>query len=140
MARVEAARELLAPRKDVWAFVAEPYHLADWWPGVAGVQPDRRGFAPGARWEVRGADRPTLFRAPSSTGMLIVLEVEAPSRWRFQLTGDRLEAELRLDALTAERTLATLSVEGPLLVGLRRSFARKALGRLYALCQTGAGP
>ena len=22
----------------------------DWWPGIPGVQPDRRGFAPGARW------------------------------------------------------------------------------------------
>ena len=37
MPRVEAARELLAPREDVWAFLAEPHHLADWWPGIAAV-------------------------------------------------------------------------------------------------------
>ena len=34
-------------RADVWAFLAEPYHLSDWWPGITGVEPDRRGFAPG---------------------------------------------------------------------------------------------
>ena len=48
----ESSLELLAPRADVWAFVAEPYHLSDWWPGVSGVEPDRRGLAPGARWKL----------------------------------------------------------------------------------------
>ena len=47
----EASRELLAPRADVWAFLAEPFHLSNWWPGITGVEPDRRGFAPGARWK-----------------------------------------------------------------------------------------
>ena len=58
----EATAELLASREDVWAFLAEPYHLADWWPGIGGVQPDRRGLAPGARWEVYGGSSPTLLR------------------------------------------------------------------------------
>src|SRR5207249_873445 len=49
----EAARELLASRADVWAFLSEPYRLSDWWPGILGLEPDRRGFAPGARWKVR---------------------------------------------------------------------------------------
>ena len=53
-----AARELLAPREDVWLFLAEPHHLSDWWPGVAGVTPDRRGLAPGARWKLHAAMRP----------------------------------------------------------------------------------
>ena len=32
--KYSASRELLAPRADVWAFLAEPYHLSDWWPGL----------------------------------------------------------------------------------------------------------
>ena len=59
--RAEAARELLAARADVWAFLAEPHHLPDWWPDMHGVEPDRRGFAPGARWVVRGLDRRPLL-------------------------------------------------------------------------------
>ena len=34
----EASLELLAPREHVWAFLAEPYHLPDWWPGITGVE------------------------------------------------------------------------------------------------------
>ena len=48
---------LLAARSDVWSFLAEPHHLADWWPRIRGVQPDRRGFAPGARWGVMTLER-----------------------------------------------------------------------------------
>ena len=55
MKRGEASRELLAARADVWAFLAEPHHLADWWPRMRGVQPDRRGFAPGALGVVHDA-------------------------------------------------------------------------------------
>jgi uncharacterized protein YndB with AHSA1/START domain len=138
MPRVEASRELLAPREDVWAFLAEPHHFSDWWPGVAAVQPDRRGFAPGARWQVHGTNRPSLFRRPSPTGMLLVLAIEPRERWAFQLTGERLEVELRLRASAPDRTLATLAVTGPWLIGLGRSFPRNALARLHALCQTAA--
>ena len=60
--RMQATRELLAPRPDAWGFVAEPFHLADWWPGVSGVQPDRRGSAAGARWEIVASREPTLLR------------------------------------------------------------------------------
>ena len=52
MPRVAATRELLAPREEVWRFLVEPHHLPDWWPGVRGVHPDRRGLAPGARWQL----------------------------------------------------------------------------------------
>jgi uncharacterized protein YndB with AHSA1/START domain len=34
---IEASRVLLAPRVDVWALLAEPYHLPDWWPSYTGV-------------------------------------------------------------------------------------------------------
>jgi hypothetical protein len=134
----EAARELLAPRADVWAFLSEPYHLPDWWPGIGGLQPDRRGFAPGARWQIVGENRPSLLRRPNMSGILLVLAVEPFERFAFQLTGERLDVELRLSEPQPERTLVRLSVSGPMLIGLRRSLPGKALGRLHALVQTAA--
>jgi uncharacterized protein YndB with AHSA1/START domain len=136
--RVEAARELLAPREDVWAFLAEPRHLADWWPGIAAVEPDRRGLAAGARWQIRGTNRPSFFRSPNPSGMLLVLAAARPERIAFQLTDERVEAELRLEATAPDRTFATLSVSGPWLIGLGRSFPHRALNRLYGLVQTAA--
>jgi uncharacterized protein YndB with AHSA1/START domain len=135
--RVKATRELLAPRDDVWAFVAEPFNLPNWWPRVGGVQPDRRGFAPGARWHVQAENQPSLFRRPEAVGTLIVLDVQPPRRLAFQLTGDRLHVELELEDLAPTRSSATLSIEGPFLIGLSRSLPRQALARLHALCQTG---
>jgi hypothetical protein len=138
MPTYEAARELLAPRADVWAFLSEPYNLPDWWPGIGGLQPDRRGFAPGARWQVVGENRPSLFRKPNMSGMLLVIVVEPYERFAFQLTGERLDAELRLSESQPNRTLVRLTVSGPLLIGLRRSFPAKALDRLHGLVQTAA--
>ena len=77
MPRYAADRVLLAPIDDVWTFLAEPYNLADWWPGVSGVEPDRRGLAPGARWKVLGPDRAGYFRKPMAAGTLLVLDVGA---------------------------------------------------------------
>jgi uncharacterized protein YndB with AHSA1/START domain len=137
--RVEAERELLAAREDVWAFLAEPRHLADWWPGIQAVEPDRLGLAPGARWQVRRNDRATLLRRPRSTELLLVREVARPSALAWHLTGSRLDVELSLEPAGTERTLARLRIEGPWLVGLSASLPRTALGRLHALCQTAAG-
>ena len=138
MPAFNATRELLAPRADVWAFLSEPYNLPDWWPGIGGLQPDRRGFAPGARWQVVGENRPSLFRKPNMTGMLLVLAVEPYERFAFQLTGEHLDAELRLSEVRPDRTRVRLTVSGPVLSGLRRSMPEKALGRLHALVQTAA--
>jgi len=138
MPSFEAARELLAPRADVWEFLSEPYNLPDWWPGIGGLQPDRRGFAPGARWRVVGENRPSLFRRQNMSGVLLVVAVEPFERFAFQLTGERLDVELRLSEPQPKRTLARLSVSGPALIGLRRSLPQKALTRLHALVQTGA--
>jgi uncharacterized protein YndB with AHSA1/START domain len=135
--RVAASRKLLAPREDVWKLISEPYRLRDWWPGIAGLQPDRRGSAPGARWQLVGDDNPRWLRRPNMTGVLLVLAVEPPEHLAFLLTGDRLQVDLRL-ADAGSRTLATLIVEGPPLIGLRRRLPERALARLYALCQTGA--
>ena len=135
-----AARELLAPREHVWAFLAEPNHLSDWWPGINSVQPDRRGLAPGARWRIQGLGRPTYVvgRRPDVAGTLIFLDVRPPEFAAWQFVQARLDVELRLTEAAANRTRAELTIGAPLLAGLRRSLPHKALTRLYALCQTGA--
>lgn len=138
MPTYDAERELLAPRADVWAFLSEPYNLPDWWQGISGLQPDRRGFAPGARWQIVGENRPSLFRRPNMSGVLLVLAVEPYERFAFQLTGERLDVDLRLSEPRPNVTLARLSVSGPFLIGLRRSLPEKALDRLHGLVQTAA--
>ena len=131
-------RELLAPLEDVWLFLAEPHHLADWWPGVAGVSPDRRGLAPGARWRLHAGMRPSLFRRPAVESTLMVLEVEPPTRVAWYMTSERIDVDLALEDAGNRHTRAHLTVSGPFLVGLRRSLPRTALNRLHALCQTAA--
>jgi uncharacterized protein YndB with AHSA1/START domain len=145
VSRFAATRELLAPVGDVWSFVAEPYHLSDWWPGVAGVEPDRRGLAPGARWQLLGPTRPgeslgplaALTRAPTAAGTLVVLEVVPRQRLRFQFVQDRIDADLQLAPGREGHTRAALVVEAPFL-RVRRSLPTRALARLHALVQTGA--
>jgi uncharacterized protein YndB with AHSA1/START domain len=137
MPQFAAVRTLLAPLDDVWAFLAEPYNLGDWWPGVSGVEPDRRGLAPGARWKVVGPAQPSYFRKPQMMGTLVVLDVVPRQKLAFQLTGDRIDAELTLRAIDETSTEATLVVDVPWLIGARRSFPRVALERLHALLRTG---
>jgi hypothetical protein len=138
MPRVSASRELLASRADVWSFVSEPHNFADWWPGVAAVRPDRRGFAEGARWELHTANSPTLLRRATSSGMLLVRGIDVLERFAWTLTGDHIDAELRLESRGDDRTLARLELDAPWLIGLSRALPRRALTRLHALCQTGA--
>jgi hypothetical protein len=131
-------RELLAPLEDVWLFIAEPHHFSDWWPGVSGVHPDRRGLAPGARWQLTASMRPSLFRRPAAESTLLVREVDAPMRASWHMTAERLDVELDLSDAGNHRTRAELTVSGPFIVGLRRTLPRNALSRLHALCQTAA--
>jgi uncharacterized protein YndB with AHSA1/START domain len=135
--RVKAARELLASLEDVWGFLAEPHHFPDWWPGLAAVQPDRRGTARGARWRLIRDQNPTLLSKPGTPETLVVTSADPWRRLAFQLPAERLAAEVTLEP-KARRTTVTLSVEGPLLFGPRRTLARRALSRLYDLCQTAA--
>jgi uncharacterized protein YndB with AHSA1/START domain len=135
--RYAAERTILAPVQDVWTFLAEPFHLPDWWPGVSGVQPDRRGLAPGARWQVLGPDRPTFLKKPDASGILQVLDVVPMRRLAFQLTAQRLDAELELVSTGDGCTRATLYVEAPFMA-VRKSFPHEALQRLHDLVQTGA--
>jgi len=137
--RYAADRTLLAPIDDVWAFLAEPYNLPDWWPGITGVEPDRRGLAPGARWLVVGPNQPTYLRRPQMNGTLLVLDVVPLERLSFQLVNDRVEAELGLRALDERKTRASLVVDAGWLA-VKRTFPREVLDRLYGLLQTGAEP
>jgi len=139
--RAEAARELLASRADVWGFLAEPYHLADWWPTITSVRPDARGFREGARWEVIGPRTPTLFHKANAAGLAIVKKIELHERVVWNLTADRLELEVRLRGLASDRTLATVAIEGrwrPEAMGRPRALPKAAVGRLYELVQTAA--
>lgn len=138
MPRAVASGELAASREDVWRFVSEPRHFSDWWPTVAAVEPDRRGFAAGARWVVHAHSRPTLFRRSGYSGALVVRAVDRPNLFAWTLTGDRIDAELRLTALAEDRTQADIAVEAGWLVPLPKALPRRALIRLHALCQTAA--
>jgi uncharacterized protein YndB with AHSA1/START domain len=138
MPRATAARELLASREDVWQFIAEPGHFSDWWPGVSAVVADRRGFAEGARWTIHATARPTLFRRSGYSGTLMITAVEPYRRFGFTLTGDRLNAELLLEHKSPERTRVFLEISAPWLVSIPRSLPRRALSRLYDLCQSAA--
>jgi uncharacterized protein YndB with AHSA1/START domain len=133
--RFAAERVLLAPLEDVWTFLAEPYNLSDWWPSISGVEPDRRGLAPGARWRVVAPNEPGLFRRPQAAGTLLVLDVVPMRRIAFQLPAERLDAELELEPVDEKRTKAVLTIEGSWL--LRGSFPRRALDQLHSLLRTG---
>jgi uncharacterized protein YndB with AHSA1/START domain len=125
-----ASLELLAPRADVWAFLAEPYHLPDWWPGITGVEPDRRGFAAGARWKVHVTKRNFFTGARSVETMLLVNAVEPWERFAFHVLATKLDAEVRLRVTAEDRTEATVAVS--------KGDARRAVKRLYDLVQTAA--
>jgi hypothetical protein len=126
----EASSELLASREEVWAFLAEPYHLADWWPGITGVEPDVRGFAPGARWKVHATKQNIFTGRRSVESMLIVRDIDLYERWSWHLLAPKTEAEVRLHALAPDRTLVTVATDGPK--------PALAVRRLYDLLQTAA--
>lgn len=139
--RAEAAHEILAARPEVWAFLAEPYHFADWWPTVSAVRPDKRGFAAGARWETVGPTSPTMFRKGGATGLAILRVVELHERVVWHLTADRLDVEVRLGPAAPEWTMVTVAVEGrwrPEAMGRPRALPKIAVRRLYELVQTAA--
>ena len=126
----QSTLELLAPREDVWAFLAEPYHLSDWWPGITGVEPDRRGFAPGARWKVLATKR-NVFVGPRPTEtMLLIRGIEPYESWSWHLLRPQTDVEIRLRSVGEARTAVT--------VATNRGSASRAVQRLYDLVQTAA--
>jgi uncharacterized protein YndB with AHSA1/START domain len=138
--RVEDSRVLLAGREDVWALVAEPFHLPDWWPSYTGVEPDRRGLAPGARWTVLRGRTPGLLRKPRGRGLIVIERVTPGSELAWLDVPQQVEAGLRLED-EGRQTLATAFVDGAiwrLYAEGARGLPRLALARLYDLCQTAA--
>ena len=95
---IEASRELLAPRADVWDLIAEPFHLPDWWPAYTGVKPDRRGLAENARWEVLRSPRPGFFRKPRGQGLIVIMEVAHERILRWHDVAQHIDAGVRLEA------------------------------------------
>ncbi len=125
-----ASLVLLAPREDVWSFLAEPYHLSDWWPSITGVEPDRRGFAPGARWKVRSWKKNVLTGRRFTESMVVIREIDLYERWTFHLLEPATEVEVRLRSVAPDRTEVT--------VFSSRRNADLAVKRLYELIQTAA--
>jgi uncharacterized protein YndB with AHSA1/START domain len=126
----QSTLELLAPRADVWAFLTEPYHLSDWWPGITGVEPDRRGFAPGARWKVLATKRNFLAGPRPTETTLLVQEIDPYERWTWHLLEPKTDVEIRLRSVGEDRTAVTVSTS--------RGSAGAAVKRLYDLVQTAA--
>jgi uncharacterized protein YndB with AHSA1/START domain len=125
-----ASLELLAPREDVWGFLAEPYHLADWWPAITGVEPDLRGFAPGARWKVRSWKKNIFAGRRFTESMVLIREIDLYERWTWHLLEPETEVEVRLQSVAPDRTLVTVTSS--------RRDAQLAVRRLYDLIQTAA--
>jgi uncharacterized protein YndB with AHSA1/START domain len=129
---------LVASREDVWALVAEPYHLPDWWPAYTGVEPDRRGLAEGARWTVLRSRTPGFLRKPRGKGLIVIQRVSPGEELAWLDLSQNVEAGLRLED-EGRGTRATAFVDGPLwrlLAEGARGLPRLAVARLYDLCQT----
>jgi uncharacterized protein YndB with AHSA1/START domain len=137
---ITASRVLVASREDVWARVAEPYHLPDWWPAYSGVEPDRRGLAEGARWTVLRSRTPGFLRKPRGKGLIVIQRVSPGEELAWLDLSQNVEAGLRLED-EGRGTRATAFVDGPfwrLLAEGARGLPRLAVARLYDLCQTAA--
>jgi uncharacterized protein YndB with AHSA1/START domain len=136
--RIEASRRLLARRDDVWALLAEPYHLSDWWPGYTAVRPDRRGLTAGARWTIVRSANPGLLRRPGGEAMIVIESVEPTLSLVWRDLEQGFTAAISIANADSE-TDATLSLDAPwwrLFVEGLRSAPQQALARLHALCQT----
>jgi uncharacterized protein YndB with AHSA1/START domain len=137
---ITASRVLLASREDVWAIVAEPYHLPDWWPAYTGVEPDRRGLVEGARWTVLRSRTPGFLRKPRGKGLIVIQRVSPGEELAWLDLSQNVEAGLKLED-EGRGTRATAFVAGPfwrLLAEGARGLPRLAVARLYDLCQTAA--
>jgi uncharacterized protein YndB with AHSA1/START domain len=138
--RIAAVRELFAPPEEAWVLLSEPYHLSDWWPGYSTVRPDRRGLAPGARWQIVRSRQTGLLRRPGGSGLIVVESVEPGHAFAWRDLEQGFAAEVRI-ARAGQNTRAALTLDAPwwriLVEGLRPA-PREALTRLHALCQTAA--
>jgi uncharacterized protein YndB with AHSA1/START domain len=138
---IEATGDLDSERREVWALVAEPYHLPDWWPAYTGIKPDRRGLAEGARWEVIRNTTPGFLRRPEGEGLIVITKVVEAWELRWRDVNQRFEAGVLLDNAGTGHTRATTFVSGSqlrLASEGARGLPEAALTRLHDLCQTAA--
>jgi hypothetical protein len=141
MSLIEATGEVQSDRRDVWALVAEPYHLPDWWPAYTGVKPDRRGLAENARWQVIRNTAPGFLRRPRGEGIIVITRVLEGWELRWLDVKPGIEAGVRLDNAGSGQTRATTFVSAPwfrLVAEGARGLPDRALTRLRDLCQTAA--
>lgn len=124
------ARRPIAAR--VWPMLAEPFHLPDWWPGYSGVEPDRRGLAPGARWKVSRAAVPGLLRGGGGEGVIVIDRVDPERALAWTDVRGRYRVEVELAAGEVALALST----SPWRALDLRSYPREALIRLERLCDT----
>jgi uncharacterized protein YndB with AHSA1/START domain len=135
----EARRTLPAPAEAVWEVLTDATRWTEWLPGLVEVEPTvRRALAPGALWQLEGTNKPSLVRRPQLGGTLLVLEVVPLRRVVFQLSSERTDVELDLEAVEDGQTQATLAIEAPRFGGLGRTFPSQALSRLAALVRPAA--
>ena len=136
--RVASRRTLPALPAEVWKLLAEPYHLTDWWPGYAGVEPDRRGVSAGARWQVARTRRPGLVRKPGAEGLILIERAEPERELAWSDLAQRYRAQVLLEA-DGDGSVVEISVEAAWwrLVGEGlRTVPRRAGLRLERLCET----
>jgi uncharacterized protein YndB with AHSA1/START domain len=127
--RQSATEVVPASCAEVWAILAEPLHLPDWWPGLVAVQPDRRGFAPGARWGATVTRRNPFRRARRIETALLLRDVERFERWTWHLASERLDVEVRLRSSDEHATEVTVTTS-------RGRTAEIAVSRLRELVLT----
>ena len=139
--RIAAERELIAPPGDVWALLAEPHHLSDWWPGYRSVRPDRRGLAAGARWQVVRSEGPGLLRRPGGEGLIQIDAVTRGHTLSWRDIQQQFVATISIEGIAHDHTRAAIALDAAWwriqVEGLRRA-PGEALSRLHALCQTAA--
>lgn len=92
-------------------------------------------MAAGARWKVMG---PSYLRKPDTVAVLLVQAVVPREQFAFDLIGEKVGVDVRLQAAGADRTRVAVAVEGRFVLGPRRRLATLAVNRLYDLVQTGA--
>ena len=114
----------------MWRFLSEPFHLSDWWPGITGVDPDRRGFAPGARWKVHAFKRNVFTGTRAVETMVLIREIDPYERWTWHLLEPATDVEVRVQAAGEDRTRVTIKAS--------RGDPQRAVKRLYDLIQTAA--
>jgi len=136
--RVTSRRRLPATPAAVWKLLAEPYHLTDWWPGYAGVEPDRKGVSPGARWQVARTRRPGLVRKPGAEGLIVIERVEVERELAWSDLAQRFDVQVQLEP-DAGGTTVEVAVDAAwwrLLGEGLRTVPKRALLRLERLCDT----